>query len=103
MPEPRPGAIGSRALATIVSLASVVVLLVVGGRDPALGAELVDENNVVEWLQVVLCFAAAVLAFRQARAARRAGRTPTFEVAVVGAMAIICIGEVDLDRMLFGT
>lgn len=98
-----PGEVGCRAFATIVSLVSIVILLVISGRDPALGARLVDESNVVEWLQVVLCVAAGVLAFRQGRAARRLGRLATFEVAVVGAMAIICLGEVDLDRLIFGT
>ncbi len=92
-----------RGVAALVSLAVVGVLLVIGAIDPALGARLVDENNVVEWLQVLLSAAAGVLAFRQGRAARRAGQPATLEVAIIAAMTLICIGEVDLDRLLFGT
>ncbi len=103
MSAPSAGRFGCRALAVALSLVVVVVLLAIGARDLVLGARLVDENDVVEWLQVVLCGAAGVLAFRQGRVARRVGQPATLEVAIVAAMAVICIGEVDLDRVFFGT
>ncbi len=103
MSAPSAGRFGCRALAVALSLVVVVVLLAISARDPVRGARLVDENDVVEWLQVVLCGAAGVLAFRQGRAARRVGQPATLEVAIVAAMAVICIGEVDLDRVFFGT
>jgi hypothetical protein len=87
----------------LANLAVVAVLLAISAHDPSLGARLVDENDVVEWLQVLMSAAAGVLAFRQGRAARRAGQPATLEVAIVATMAIICIGEVDLDRLIFGT
>ena len=92
-----------RALAVILSILSVGALLTVAAHDPRLSARLVGEGHVVEWLQVALSVSAAALAWRQGRAARRAGRPATLEVAIVAALTMVCIGEVDLDRMLFGT
>jgi hypothetical protein len=66
--------IGARAVAAIVSVAAVVALLAIAIRDPELGTRLVSEDNVVEWLQVVLAAGAGLLAFQDARAARRAGQ-----------------------------
>jgi RND family efflux transporter MFP subunit len=103
MLAPSPGRLDCRAVALIVSLVVVAILVAISLHDPRLGAKLVDEDNVVEWLQVLLAAGAGVLAFRQGRAARRAGQPATLEVAIVAAMVIICIGEIDLDRLLFGT
>ncbi len=103
MPAPSPGRFDCRAVAALLSLVAVVGLLAISARDPVLAGRLVDEGNVVEWLQVVLTAGAGVLAFRQGRAARRAGQPATLEVAIIGAMVIICIGEIDLDRVFFGT
>jgi hypothetical protein len=103
MPFPSRYRIDCRAAAAILSVAAVVVLLAIAIRDPALGKRLVSEDNVVEWLQVVLAGTTGVLAFQDARAARRTGQPIALDVAIVGAMAIICIGEVDLDRVFFGT
>jgi hypothetical protein len=93
----------SRAAAASLSVAAAIALLAIAIRDPALATRLVSEDNVVEWLQVVLAAGAGLLAFRDARAARRAGQPVVLDAAIVAAMAIICIGEVDLDRMFFGT
>jgi len=103
MPFPSRYRIDCRAAAAILSVAAVVVLLAIAIRDPVLGKRLVSEDNVVEWLQVVLAGTTGVLTFQDARAARRAGQPIALDVAIVGAMAIICIGEVDLDRVFFGT
>jgi multidrug efflux pump subunit AcrA (membrane-fusion protein) len=100
LPSGRPDC---RAVAATLSLLVVAALLAVTIHDPALSARLVAEGRFVESLQVVLAIGAGVLAFRQGRAARRAGRPATLEVGIVAAMAMICIGEVDVDRMLFGT
>jgi RND family efflux transporter MFP subunit len=100
LPSGRPDC---RAVAATLSLLVVATLLAVTIHDPALSARLVVEGGVVESLQVALALGAGVLAFRQGRAARRAGRPATLEVGIVAAMAMICIGEIDLDRMLFGT
>lgn len=61
------------------------------------------EGDVVEWLQVMLLGAAGVLAARQGWLASQAGQAVALEVAIVAAMVMACIGEVDLDRAIFGT
>lgn len=99
-PSRRPGC---RAVAATLSVVLVAVLLVVTVVDPVLTARLVDEGGAVETLQVVFAAAAGILAFRQGRAARRAGQPATLEVAIVASMTALCIGEVDLDRIIFGT
>lgn len=99
MRTPLPGRPGCRAVAVILSLVVVVGLLAISAHDPVLAGKLVAEDNVVEWLQAMLVAAAGVLAFRQGRA----GQPATLEVAIVAAMVIICIGEVDLDQRFFGT
>ncbi|RPH78159.1 MAG: hypothetical protein EHM88_16515, partial [Candidatus Rokuibacteriota bacterium] len=103
MPALSSGGPDCRAVAAALSLLVVAALLAVTIHDPALSARLVAEGRFVESLQVVLAIGAGVLAFRQGRAARRAGRPATLEVGIVAAMAMICIGEIDLDRILFGT
>jgi hypothetical protein len=99
---PRDG-IDSRLAAVGLCIATVVGLVAIAILNPPLATRLVSEDSVVEWLQVLLAAATGVLAFRQGRAARRAGEPATLEVAIVAAMVIICIGEVDLDRVFFGT
>jgi hypothetical protein len=103
MAAPARGRLGCRAIAAILSLLSLGLLLVVAVVDPELAGRLVSEDNPVEWLQVAFAVGSGVLAFAHGRAARRAGQTATLDVAIVAAMALICIGEIDLDRVLFGT
>jgi RND family efflux transporter MFP subunit len=98
----RPGRLGCRAVAFLASLAAVSILVVLAVRDPNLGEWLVRENGVVEWLQVIFMAAAGVLAARQAVVAKRRGEPFALEVAIVTAMTMLCIGEIDLDRLLFG-
>jgi len=99
----RPRRLGCRGVAFLASVTTAAILLLVAFRDWKLAGWLVIENGVVEWLQVILMGAAGILAARQGWAARRRGEPFVFEVAVVAAMIILVIGEVDLDRVLFGT
>jgi RND family efflux transporter MFP subunit len=92
-----------RAVAAVLGAGLIVALLVAALVDPDLAGRLVDEGGAIETLQVVLLAAAGILAFRQGRAARRAGQPATLEVAIVASMTGLCIGEVDLDRIIFGT
>jgi hypothetical protein len=98
----RPRRLGCRAVAFLASLAAVAILVLIALRDWHLGGWLVIENGVVEWLQVILMGIAGVLAARQGLAAKRRGEPYALEVAIVAAMTMMCIGEVDLDRTLFG-
>ena len=103
MPSPPLRRPGCWAVAATLSVVLVAVVLVVTVVDPDLAGRLVDEGGALETLQVLFAGAAAVLAFRQGRAARRAGQPATLEVAIVASMAALCVGEVDLDRAIFGT
>jgi hypothetical protein len=98
-----PGRPDCRITAAVLSVATIATLLALARWRPALTARLVAEANVVEWLQVVLTTAAAGVAALQGRRVLAAGRPIAFEVAVVMSMIIVSIGEVDLDRAIFGT
>jgi RND family efflux transporter MFP subunit len=97
------GRFDCRVVAAILSLLAIALLLAAAVLDPELAGRVVREDHLVEWLQVALAAGAAVLAFRHGRAARHAGQPATLDVAIVAAMVAICVGEVDLDRMFFGT
>ena len=91
-------------VASLVGAALAVLTIgALGIWNPPLAIALVAENSVAEWLQVVLLAGAGGLAARQGWSALRAGQPAAFEVAVVTAIMVICISEVDLDRVLFGT
>jgi len=98
----RPRRLGCRGVAFLASVVVVAIMVLVALHDWKLGGWLVIENGIVENLQVVLIVATGVLAARQGWAAKRRGEPFVFEVAVVAAMTLICVGEVDLDRVLFG-
>ena len=71
---------------------------------PALAARLTAENGVVEWVQVLLEGGAAVLFGRElVKDTRETGRVSPRDFIVVAALIGLVIGEVDLDRILFGT
>jgi RND family efflux transporter MFP subunit len=94
---------GNRRVAVFGSLLILAVLSVVAAWDWNLATRLVDEDGIVERLQLLLTVGAGLLAVGQARRARRAGEPIALEVAIVLAMVMISIGEVDLDRAMFGT
>lgn len=97
-----PPALAWRTGAALVVLAIVAVLLTVRARDPLLAETLTAEGGVVEWLQVVLSLAAAVLAGRWAFAELVAGRPGPVPVGLTGLLGGLVIGELDLDRLIFG-
>jgi RND family efflux transporter MFP subunit len=100
---PSPARLDCRITAALVSAVIVAALLVLAAWQPALAARLVEEGHAVEWAQAVLTATAAGLAALQGRRALAEGRPVAFEVAVVTAMVMVTIGELDLDRAIFGT
>jgi hypothetical protein len=91
-------------VAAALALIAVIFLSALALVDPALAGRLTVENGVVEWIQVLLEAAAAVLFARHlARDASRVGRVSPLDVVVVASLIGLVIGEVDLDRMIFGT
>jgi hypothetical protein len=61
--------LGCRAVAFLASVVAVTILVLLALHDSHLGAWLVRENGVVEWLQVILMAIAGLLAARQGLAA----------------------------------
>ncbi len=92
-----------RIVALVPCAIAIIVIAVSGITNPRVAIAIMAEGSVAEWLQVVLVAAAGVLAARQGWTVVRAGHAPPFEIAVVTATTMICIGEVDLDRLLFDT
>jgi len=85
-------------------LLAVAVLSAVAIVDPPLASRLTVENGLVEWLQVLLEAGAAVLFGRDlVLNARATGRMSPLEVAIVASLIAVIMGEIDLDRLLFGT
>jgi hypothetical protein len=83
---------------------AVAVLSVIALVEPALAAWLTVEYGVVEWLQVLLDAGAALLFGRElVRTARQTGRVSPLDLVVVSCLIGLIIGEIDLDRLLFGT
>jgi len=82
----------------------VAVLLGIALVAPALAARLTAENGVVEWAQVLLEGGAVMLFGRElVRDARETGRVSPLDLVVVASLIGLIIGEIDLDRTLFGT
>jgi hypothetical protein len=91
-------------VAAALALIAVIALSALALVDPALAGRLTVENGVVEWIQVLLEAAAAVLFARHlARDASRVGRVSPLDVVIVASLVGLVIGEVDLDRLIFGT
>jgi hypothetical protein len=91
-------------VAAALALIAVVVLSAIALVDPGLADRATAENGAVEWFQVLLDAAAPVLFGRHlARNASRAGRVSPLDVVIVAALIGLVIGEVDFDRLVFGT
>ena len=92
----------SGVVATALTVLLLIVLFVILAIDPDLADRLTREDAVVEWVQAALFGVGAVLAVRTARARWRVGASPVFEVLIAATLAALVIGEVDLDRVVFG-
>ncbi|MGH7346072.1 MAG: hypothetical protein ACREK4_14250 [Candidatus Rokuibacteriota bacterium] len=91
-------------MAAALALVAVAVLSAIAIVEPGLAARLTVENGVVESLQVLLDVGAALLFGREmVRHARDTGRLSPLDLAIVACLVGWIIGEVDLDRLLFGT
>jgi hypothetical protein len=79
--------------------------LVLALVNPSLAERLSVEDGVIEWLQVFLYSAAALLFGRHIVRTVGDGRrgVSPLDVLTVAALAGLVIGETDLDRRLFGT
>jgi len=91
-------------VAAALALITVAVLSVIALVDPPLAARLTVENGAIEWLQVLLDAGAALLFGRDLVCnARETGRVSPLELTIVACLIGLIIGEIDLDRLLFGT
>jgi hypothetical protein len=98
------GRIRCETVAAALALIAVATLSVVALVDPPLAARLTVENGIVEWAQVFLDAGAAMLFGRDlVRNARETGRVSPLDLAIVACLVGLIIGEVDLDRVVFGT
>jgi len=88
--------------AAFLNAVVVLVLTILFAVDWDLADRFTREDAAVEWLQAVVFAAAGVFAVLSARCRWRAGVSPVAEVLVAAMMAGLIIGEVDLDRLLFG-
>lgn len=87
-----------------LALIAVAALSAVAIVDPPLAGRLTIENGVVESLQVLLEAGAALLFGRDlVRTARATGRVSPLELSIVASLIAVIMGEIDLDRLLFGT
>jgi len=96
--EERPRAMSIYLLGGPLSM----VIGYLGVSNPPLAVALMAEDSAVEWLQVGLLAGTGVLAACQGWSARRTGEPVAFEVMIVATMVMACLGEIDLDRKLFG-
>jgi len=91
-------------VAAALALMAVAVLSAIALADPPLAARLTVENGVIEWLQVLLDAGAALLFARDlVRNARATGHVSPLDLAIVACLIGLIMGEIDLDRVLFGT
>src|SRR5687768_519254 len=90
-------------LMSALACALVTVFLVALLRwDPALATHLVREDGPVEWTQAALLVAALMMAVACGLALARLERPVAADVIIAALMAGLVIGEMDLDKRLFG-
>jgi hypothetical protein len=100
--RPREGFSPAEAIAVALSLAATSVLLAILVMDVRLAGRLTVENGPVEWTQVTLFLVAGLLRVRGALRCAAERRPVAPDVVLVAGFAMLVIGEVDLDRILFG-
>jgi hypothetical protein len=86
----------------VLTPAVALTLLALLAWDLGLAGRLVSEDGVVEWVQVVLLIAAAGLSGRRAISLIADGQPAAPDVLLTFLFVGLVIGEVDLDRRLFG-
>lgn len=92
-----------RWLAALFPFVPVAILVVLGAVAPGLGVGLVADEGPAEWLQVAFCVVAAALALWRAGGLARAGLSPAFDVVIAALLMVVALGELELDRWIFGT
>lgn len=91
-----------RLMSAAVCALVTVVLVALLRWDPALAARLVREDGPVEWMQAVLLVAALLMAVACGLALARLDHPVAVDVIMAAMMAGLAIGEMDLDKRLFG-
>jgi hypothetical protein len=91
-----------RTISFILCAVATLGIGYAGVSNPPLAVALMAEDSAVEWLQVALMAGTGALAVRQGVSAFRAGQPITLEVMIATTMLMGCLGEIDLDRKLFG-
>ena len=91
-----------RILGVLLCALASIGIGIIGVTNPPLAIALMAEDSAIEWVQVLLMAGVGAFAARQGWLAWRAGRPVVLEVAVVTAMVIAVISEIDLDRIFFG-
>ena len=94
---------GAETLAAGLVLGAVAVLSLILVVNPPLAHWLTIEDGVVEWLQVSLDAAAVALTGRHLVRDNAEGERSPLDVLTVAALIGLIIGELDVDRWLFGT
>lgn len=90
------------ALAAALTVAAVVVMTVVASVDFRLAERLVGEDGLVEWLQVVLFAAAALITARFAALEWAARRSGAADVLLTAGFVFLAISEMELPRWILG-
>ena len=93
----------AETFAAALALGAVAILSAIALVAPGLAHRLTVEGGVVEWLQVLLNAAAVLLVGRHLVRNAADGRLSPLDVLTVAALTGLIIGEIDLDRRLFGT
>lgn len=101
-PFPRPRESTLVALAMISATLAMAMLGWLVAWDPARVTRLVAEDGPVEWAQAGACALAAVVCAGLAATRHRRGADPSFDAVLAAALIFLMIGEVDLDKRLFG-
>jgi RND family efflux transporter MFP subunit len=91
-----------RLMSAAACVLVTIILVMLLRWDPALAAHLVREDGPVEWTQAALLVAAMVMAVACGLALARVQRPVAIDVVVAAMMAGLAIGEMDLDKRVFG-
>ena len=93
----------AETFAAALAVGAVAILSAIALVAPGLAHRLTVEGGVIEWLQVLLNAAAVLVVGRHLVRDTADGRLSPLDVLTVAALTGLIIGEIDLDRRLFGT